>query len=187
MIHWPEKFPGWFPGAVAVHNAFGWITVFCYLFWLVYNIVTGRISHYLPKKGEYPAGMIRQTRFYLYGIFKHEPHPYVPTEDNKFNPLQKLAYVQFQALLLPMLIISGLLYMYPSSFQEIIEAIGGIGVVGVIHLILAALFTSFLGAHLYLATTGETVGENFRAIIFGYGPKVHSEIEAGEIPRNGRG
>jgi predicted CXXCH cytochrome family protein len=171
ILHWPEKFPGWFNWAVDIHNWFGWAAVIAFLLWLVYNLITGRITHYFPKKGEIPGGMIKQAKFYGYGIFKHEPHPYAPTEDNKFNPLQKIAYLQFQVLLLPILLLSGLVYMYPETFKGFINAIGGMTVVAVVHYILGALFTAFLVAHLYLATTGETIGENFKAIVFGYGVK----------------
>jgi predicted CXXCH cytochrome family protein len=171
MLHWPEHFPGWFPWAVTLHNWFGMGAVVAFLVWLVYNFVTGRISHYIPKKGEIPHGLIRQAQFYGYGIFKHEPHPYAPSEDNKFNPLQKIAYLQFQLLLLPILLLTGVLYMFPGSFEGIIAAIGGMAVLGTIHLMLGALFAAFLVAHLYLATTGETVSENFKAIITGYGIK----------------
>lgn len=176
MLHWPEKFPGWFDWSVTLHNWFGWGAVIGFLVWLVYNLGTGRISHYIPTKEDIPMGMIRQARFYGYGIFKHEPHPYAPSEDNKFNPLQKIAYFQFQALLFPILLISGILYMYPETFKGIIAAIGGMYVLAIIHLILGGLFAAFLVAHLYLATTGETIGENFKAIIFGYGIKAdHDE------------
>lgn len=171
ILHWPEKFPGWFQWAVDWHNWFGWGAVIAFLVWLVYNLVTGRITHYFPKKGEIPGGMIKQAKFYGYGIFKHEPHPYAPSEDNKFNPLQKIAYLKFQLFLLPLLLISGLLYMYPETFKGFINAIGGLTMLAVIHYLLGALFTAFLVAHMYLATTGETVGENFKAIILGYGIK----------------
>ncbi|MGD9819601.1 MAG: cytochrome b/b6 domain-containing protein, partial [Desulfomonilaceae bacterium] len=154
-----------------VHNWFGWAAVISFVAWIIYVIFSGRISHYFPKKGEIPGGMIKQAKFYGYGIFKHEPHPYAPSEDNKFNPLQKIAYLQFQLLFLPLLLVSGLLYMYPDCFSGIVAAIGGLKIVAIIHLILGALFAAFLIAHMYLATTGETVSENFKAMIFGYGTK----------------
>ena len=171
MIHWPERFPNWFQWGIGVHNWFGWAAVISFVAWIIYVIFSGRISHYFPKKGEIPGGMIKQAKFYGYGIFKHEPHPYAPSEDNKFNPLQKIAYLQFQLLFLPLLLVSGLLYMYPDCFSGIVAAIGGLKVVAIIHLILGALFAAFLIAHMYLATTGETVSENFKAMIFGYGTK----------------
>jgi thiosulfate reductase cytochrome b subunit len=160
---------------VSVHNWFGIATVIAFVVWLVYNLATGRIRHYIPRRGEIPGGMIKQARFYAYGIFKHEPHPYAPTEDNKFNPLQKIAYLQFQVFLLPLLLISGILYMYPDTFRGVINAIGGVWVLSIIHYLLGALFAAFLMAHLYLATTGETIGENFKAMIFGYGLKAEHD------------
>jgi len=175
MLHWPEKFASCFQWAVDWHNWFGWAAVIAWLFWFVYNLVTGRISHYIPKKGDIPKRVIVQAKFYGSGIFKHEPHPYAPSEDNKFNPLQKIAYLKFQLILLPLLLISGLLYMYPETFKGVINAIGGLAVLAIVHYILAALFVAFLIAHLYLATTGETVGENFKAIITGYGLKSDHE------------
>jgi len=171
MIHWPEKFGGWFDWSITIHNWFGVIAVIAWLVWLIYNLSTGRMSHYIPKKGDIPTGMVVQAQFYGYGIFKHEPHPYAPSEDNKFNPLQKIAYLKFQLLLMPLLLLSGLLYMYPMRFAGFISAIGGMTVLATIHYILGALFAAFLVAHMYLATTGETIGENFKAIIFGYGIK----------------
>jgi thiosulfate reductase cytochrome b subunit len=171
ILHWPEKFPGWFDWAVGWHNWFGIAAVVAFLIWLVYNLISRRITHYVPRKGEIPYGMIQQAKFYGYGIFRHEPHPYAPTEDNKFNPLQKIAYLQFQAILFPILLISGILYMWPETFKGVIDVIGGITVLAIVHYLLAALFASFLVAHLYLATTGETIGENFKAIITGYGLK----------------
>jgi thiosulfate reductase cytochrome b subunit len=171
IIHWPEYFTGWFDWAVSVHNWFGIATVVLFLIWLFYNIFSGRITHYVPNKGDIPKRVIVQAKFYGYGIFKHEPHPYPPREDDKFNPLQKLAYLSFQVLLMPILLISGILYMYPETFSGVIDSIGGMTTLGLIHYILGALFASFLVAHLYLATTGETIGENFKAIITGYGIK----------------
>lgn len=171
MIHWPEVFPGWFEWSVSVHNWFGWALVISWVAWLLYAIFSGRISHYFPKKGEIPGGLIKQAKFYGYGIFKHEPHPYAPTEDNKFNPLQKIAYLKFQLLILPLLLISGLVYMYPETFSGVVRVLGGLWVVATIHFVLGALFAAFLVAHLYLATTGETVSENFKAMLSGYGTK----------------
>ena len=173
MLHWPEKFPGWFDWAVKMHNWFGIATVLTFLVWLVYNLTTGRISHYVPRRHEIVSGVMRQARFYGYGIFRHEPHPHYPSEDNKFNPLQKIAYLQFQLFILPIVLASGLLYMYPDTLRGLIDKIGGMALLGTVHFLLGGLFAAFLVAHIYLATTGETIGENFRSIITGYGIKSH--------------
>ena len=175
MLHWPEIFPGWFDWAVTLHNWFGVLMIVSFFMWLIYNLGTRRMSHYFPRRGEIPGGMLVQARFYAFGIFKHEPHPFPPTEDNKFNPLQKFTYLQKQLVLVPILLISGILYMYPDFFKGFLDAIGGLKVLAVFHLLLAAIFASFLVAHIYLATTGDTVGENFKAMIYGYGIKSEHE------------
>jgi thiosulfate reductase cytochrome b subunit len=171
MLHWPEKFPGCFDWAVTLHNWFGILMILSFFMWLIYNLVTRRMSHYIPQSGEIPGGMLVQAQFYAFGIFKHEPHPFPPTEDNKFNPLQKITYLMKQLVLVPILLISGVLYMYPDFFKAFLDAIGGLKVLAIFHLLMGAVFASFLMAHLYLATTGETIGENFKAMIFGYGIK----------------
>jgi len=68
---------------------------------------------------------------------------------------------------------SGLLYMYPDTLRGLIDKIGGMALLGTVHFLLGGLFAAFLVAHIYLATTGETIGENFRSIITGYGIKSH--------------
>ena len=131
------------------------------------------------------SGIPRQVRYYAYGIFRHEPHPHYPTEDNKFNPLQKIAYLQFQLFILPIVLASGLLYMYPDALKGLIDQIGGMALLGTVHFFLGGLFAAFLVAHIYLGTTGETIGENFRAIITGYGIKSHHPVQAMKAKRSG--
>ena len=171
QIHWPESLNmfGSFRNAIHIHNWLGLIAVGDFFLWLVYNLFSRRIVHYFPNRRDIPTGLIVQAKFYAYGIFKHEPHPYSPSLDEKFNPLQKIAYFQFMFLMMPLLLISGILYLYPVYFAEFLSLIGGLKIIAVIHFILAIIFTAFLIAHFYLATTGHTVLDNFIAIITGYG------------------
>jgi thiosulfate reductase cytochrome b subunit len=171
VIHWPEKFPGWFSGAVSLHGIFGWIMIFLFILWLCYNLFTGRISHYLPRREEIPAAVKRQAKFYFVGIFRNDPQPFPPGKDAKFNPLQKLAYLKLQLIVLPLLLTSGVLYMYRESFKEAIQTVGGVAVLASIHLVLGAIVAVFLVIHIYLTTTGVTPGEHCRSMIFGYGAK----------------
>ena len=59
--------------------------------------------------------------------------------------------------MMPLLLISGILYMYPSYFSSFISFIGGLKVVAVFHYIMAIIFTAFFVAHICLATTGHTM------------------------------
>ena len=177
QIHWPEWvhiFGGW-QNAISVHNFFGLVVVGDFFLWLIYNLVSRRITHYLPNREDIPKGIIVQVRFYVYGIFKHEPHPHSPSVDEKFNSLQKIVYLLFMFLMMPLLLVSGVLYLYPlyfcfSDFAAYLYPpfVGGLRVIAIIHFIMAAIFTAFFIVHIYLATTGHTILDNFISVITGY-------------------
>jgi len=171
QIHWPASINifGNFQKAISVHNCFGLVVLGDFFLWFIYNLVSRRITHYLPNKRDIPWGLVAQAKFYGYGIFKHEPHPYSPSVEEKFNPLQKMAYLQFMFLMMPLLLVSGVLYLYPVYFANFITLIGGLKVLAIIHFLIAVIFAAFFVAHIYLATTGHTFLDNFIAIITGYG------------------
>jgi thiosulfate reductase cytochrome b subunit len=170
QIHWPERIGifGSFSNAISFHNGLGLLLVADFALWLAYNLISGRIAHYILKKEEIHPGMIVQTRFYLYDIFRNGPHPYPPSADNKFNPLQKASYCSIMFFLLPLLLISGVVYLHPAFFAPLVSLVGGLKVVALFHYGLAIFFAAFFVAHIYLATTGPTVLTNFTAMVTGY-------------------
>lgn len=92
---------------------------------------------------------------------KGEAHPFAATEQSKFNPLQQLAYLAIMYALVPLLIITGLLCLYPQ--------VAGLGpVMLVLHMALAIIGLLFICAHLYLCTLGDTPGQIFRSMVDGY-------------------
>jgi formate dehydrogenase gamma subunit len=173
QIHWPDTINIFesYSTAITVHEWSGIFVICDFLLWLFYNIISKRVSHYIPRKEDLYPGIPRQARFYAYGMFKGEPHPYSASEDNKFNPLQKMAYFNFMVFMMPLLLISGILYLYPSCFAYFIAFIGGLKVVAIIHFIMAIIFASFLIVHLYLATTGYTIFGDIISMITGYAEK----------------
>jgi thiosulfate reductase cytochrome b subunit len=170
QIHWPGIF-GKFSNAITVHNWAGILLVCDFFLWLLYNLISKRVSHYILRKEDIHPGMIVQARFYAYDIFKNKPHPYAPSEDNKFNPLQKATYFNFMFFMMPLLLISGILYMYPSHFSSFIAFLGGLKVVALFHYVMAIIFAAFFVAHIYLATTGHTVFSDFVTMVTGYADK----------------
>jgi thiosulfate reductase cytochrome b subunit len=153
---------------VNYHNVIGLIVAFDYLLWFGFYVFTGRIKTYFPSKEELLENAIRQIRYYSYGIFKGEPNPFHPTPENKFNPLQKTAYLNIMLLLLPIQILTGIILLYPEEFKEIIDFVGGIRVIDAIHVLLFFFFFSFIIAHFYLATLGHTPLAHFKAMITGW-------------------
>jgi len=72
---------------------------------------------------------------------------------------------------IPIMVISGLLYMfyrYPQRNEVLSLNIGGLEVIAILHTIGAFLLVSFFIAHLYLVTTGRSVTSNLKAMITGY-------------------
>ncbi len=160
-----------FETAVDIHNWFGFILIGNYLIWLIFYISTGKIKIYIPslnKPIEFIKGMLRQARYYGFGIFMGEPNPHHATPDNKFNPMQKMAYLFIMVLLIPLQLITGLLLWDVTLFSRWINLLGGIKIVDIIHVLLFIFFTSFLFFYFYLATLGPTPLAHIKAMITGY-------------------
>ncbi len=170
-IHWPTSLAiiGGLDTSVTVHNWLGWITIGDFLLWIAYNIVLKRLHHYIPTRKDLWPGTLVQALYYGMHCFLGAEHPYHPQPDNKFNPLQKISYLVVMAVIMPLLCITGLLYLYPIAFSGVIAALGGLSVIAIVHFILGGVCTAFLIAHVYLCTMGSSVTEDFKHMISGYG------------------
>jgi thiosulfate reductase cytochrome b subunit len=112
--------------------------------------------------------MIGQTRYYLYGIFKEEPHPHQPSLEVKFNALQQMTYLSIMYLLMPVLVITGLLLLFPEYAPDKVFGAGGIWPMAILHSIAGFFGSLFMIGHLYLATIGETPTSNIKAMLSGW-------------------
>lgn len=165
LIHWMS-----FYTAVDYHNIFGFVLLFNFFLWLGYYLGTGKIKVYLPLVSPVKLiqGMIRQARYYGYGIFLGEENPHHATPDNKFNPMQQMAYLSIMLAFIPLQILTGLMMWDTNSFSKLIALVGGIRIVDTVHVLLFLFFFSFLFVHLYLASLGEKITTHFKAMITGY-------------------
>jgi len=159
-----------FRTAVDIHNQVGFLLVFNFFIWMVFYIVTGKIRIYLPplQIRKFISGCVQQARYYGYGLFLGEQNPHHSTPDNKFNPMQQLAYLAIMMLLIPLQLGTGLLLWDVKAFQGWINVLGGIKIVDSVHVFLFLFFTSFLFVHVYLATLGHTVTAHIKAMFTGY-------------------
>jgi len=112
--------------------------------------------------------LFRQTQYYLYGIFKGEPHPTHATAELKFNPLQQITYLSIMYGLVPLIIGTGWLLLFPDEAPDKILGAGGIWPVAFGHTILGFFGALFMVGHIYLGTTGHTPGANFRGMWNGW-------------------
>lgn len=158
-----------FKTSVAIHNFFGFLLLAAYAVWLLYYLLSGNIRIYFPRNiMGFISGMLRQARYYAYGIFKGEPAPFHSTPEDKFNPMQLIAYFFVMFLLLPIQIATGVLLWDVVLFARPIGLAGGIRVVDIIHVLVSFFTVAFLVVHVYMTTLGRTPLEHIRAMLTGY-------------------
>ncbi len=165
-IHGSYTFFG-FANAVAYHNAAAITFIVLIVFAIFWHLSTGEWRHYLPTM----INLRAQAEYYIFGIFRNAPHPTKKTVLSKLNPLQKIVYAGLKVLVIPIMVITGLLYMiyrYPQRYEVLSLRIENLEFVAVLHTLGAFLLLAFVIAHLYLITTGHTVLSNLKAMITGY-------------------
>jgi thiosulfate reductase cytochrome b subunit len=165
-VHGSIRFFG-YQNAVRYHKVAAYSFLILIAFAIFWHLTTGEWRQYMPTA----KNMKSQLNFYLFGIFKNAPHPTKKTILSKLNPLQKLVYLGLKLLVIPVMAVSGLLYMYYRYPQE--NGIGTLTIhslapIAIIHTAGAFLLVAFIIAHLYLITTGTTVTSNLKAMITGY-------------------
>jgi len=133
-------------------------------FWL---FTTGEWRHYMPTG----SNLIKVARYYAFGIFKGEHHPYIKTYRRKHNPLQALTYLMVKTIIFPAVWISGIAYLLISFGLTDLVSVFGINSVeftATIHTIAAIAIVVFVIAHVYLLTTGHSFVEHLKPMITGY-------------------
>jgi thiosulfate reductase cytochrome b subunit len=178
-VHGSFTFFG-FENAVDLHNKAAWAFIILTVFTIFWHFTTGEWKQYLPTTENLRA----QAEYYIFGIFRNAPHPTRKTLLSKLNPLQRLVYLSLKILVFPVMIASGLAYMfyrYPSQGEIKQLGIESLERVAVAHTIGAYVLIAFVIVHLYLITTGHTITSNLKAMITGW---EELETEEGEIPES---
>jgi thiosulfate reductase cytochrome b subunit len=137
------------------------------VFAIFWHFTTGEWRQYLPTRTHLRA----QIEYYITGIFRNAPHPTRKTALTKLNPLQRLVYLALKILVIPIMVLSGLLYMYyryPQSGKIYSLNIDGLETIALLHTAGAFFLISFVIVHVYLITTGHTPTSNLKAMITGY-------------------
>jgi thiosulfate reductase cytochrome b subunit len=151
-----------------IHKYAGWAMVASCIFWLVYSLASRNLSRQYAFRARDFKGMFAQAKFYLISIFKGEENPFRPSPEEKFNPLQKLAYGSIMCIFAPILMITGLLGSDIQFLRKYILLWDVAGLVNAIHVLSAYVFVLYLVVHLYMATLGRTMFAHIKAMIVGY-------------------
>ncbi len=157
-----------FDSAVTLHNWVGITVIFDYFLWFLYYFGSGKIRIYYPDLATFIPRMIRQARYYGYGIFIGDENPHHMTAENKFNAMQQKAYIMLMFVMVPLQLITGLCLWDMTQYGDLIAKMGGLKVVDTIHVFLFYFFAIFMVVHAYLATLGHTVSAHFVAMFTGW-------------------
>lgn len=152
--------------ATALHRYAGILCVLSYLFWFFYGIFTGALKHYLLH-GKDIRKIPQQAAFYTFFVFKGRPNPFTASEEEKFNVLQKITYSAVMFILVPIIILTGIIFDNILFFLQFIHLIGGLRILDAVHVAAGYLFAFFLVIHMYMATLGKTVTSYLKSIIIG--------------------
>lgn len=153
---------------IRVHMYAAWALMVLWAFAIFWHFTTGEWRQYIPTLDR----AVAVTRFYAWGIFLGESHPYHPTPEHKQNALQRLAYLWVKILINPMIWISGLALLFMALDWTTLESLRPFGVslqtLAWAHTIAAYMMATFFVLHIYLATTGATPLAHIKAMITGW-------------------
>ncbi len=167
-MHYSKPAPSLgFRGDVLIHNAAGILLTLLYCLFLYGNLRLGNGRYYKIVAGDIEPGLIRQASYYLWGIFVGSPHPYPHSHERKFNPLQKLFYLVVMYVLFPILTVTGWALLFPDRLPAEMFGAPGIGLWALAHTYTGFFLSLFMVVHVYLGTTGPTLGTLFRFMWFG--------------------
>jgi thiosulfate reductase cytochrome b subunit len=154
--------------SITLHNIFGVIATISYLFFFIFNRLFQNGLQYRMKLKGLMNRLIIQGKYYMFGYFKGEPKPFPISEENKFNPLQRVSYTITMYILMPVVIITGFGLLYPEVIVNDIFGINGIHLTAVSHAVIGYFISLFLVIHIYVASVGKHPLKNYKSIITGY-------------------
>jgi thiosulfate reductase cytochrome b subunit len=147
-----------FAKAVKWHNFAAIILTINYIIFVTGNLFTKNGRYYKIGKENFLKELVSQLKYYSWGMFKGEKHPFPVTEERKFNPLQKLTYVLAMYVAVPLLIISGIGFL----------GMSGLLLTDILHITMGFFLSIFMLIHIYTCTLGAKPTSLFWGMISGY-------------------
>lgn len=149
---------------VTVHTVAALALVVLWVFAIFWHLTTGSWRHYVPTS----KGLFQVARFYAFGIFKGEHHPYRKAFWRKHNPLQALSYLALKLLLFPLVWLTGIAYLLYNFWEHVPDAGVMLELVANLHLLAAYAIIAFVIVHVYLLTAGHSFVAHVKPMITGY-------------------
>lgn len=150
--------------AVVVHTITALALLILWIFATFWLFTTGVWQQFIPRF----SGLLRVMRFYAYGVFKGEKHPYHRVLQRRHNPLQALSYFLLKTLLFPAIWSTGILYLTHGLWMQYDLNNLWFGLISAIHTLAAFAIAAFVMIHTYLLTVGHGFKHHVRPMITGY-------------------
>ncbi len=157
-----------FAKAVKWHNFAAVILIINYIIFVTGNLFTSNGRYYRISRKNFTADLLTQLKYYSWGMFKGEKHPFPVTEERKFNPLQKVTYVLAMYVAVPLLIISGIGLLFPEITITRFFGVSGLILTDILHITMGFFLSVFMIIHIYTCTLGAKPTSLFWGMISGY-------------------
>ncbi|MBK1649237.1 cytochrome b/b6 domain-containing protein [Rhabdochromatium marinum] len=153
-----------FRAAVTLHTSAALLLLLLWAFSVFWLFTTRTWRHFIPTW----QGMWGVFRYYSYGIFRGERHPYRKAYWRKHNPLQALAYLMLKIVLFPAIWITGIAYLFYFAWRDLPHAPAWLDGIAQVHTAAAFLILTFVFIHVYMLTTGHSFREHLMPMIDGF-------------------
>jgi len=150
--------------AVTIHTLTAIALLVLWAFATFWLFTTENWRQFIPRQ----TGLIQVMRFYAWGVFRGEDHPYRKAYQSRHNPLQRLAYLALKVVLFPAIWTTGLLYLSYDFWDHLPQAAGWLSVLAQVHILAAFAIASFVVIHVYLLTIGHGFWKHVRPMITGF-------------------
>jgi len=154
--------------AVGIHDITGILLTISYILFLIGNLVTSNGYQYLFRLKGYIKNVSKQFLYYAYGMFRGQKPPFPITKNNKFNPLQRFSYVVIMYISIPIIVITGIMLLYPEFLLIDVMGSHAIHFTDIVHVMFGFVVSIFMVIHVYFCTLGPTLLSNFKSMFNGY-------------------
>jgi thiosulfate reductase cytochrome b subunit len=156
-----------FEHALLIHEYAAWLLMTLWTFAVFWHFTTGAWKNYIPDLR--PKSLWTVARYYAWGMFIGEHHPYHKEPFRKHNPLQRLAYLWLKLMINPLIWASGLLLLFFSYGWIRLSPLGlQLDWVALTHTAAAYMMLLFFILHVYLGTTAHPPTAYIKAMITGW-------------------
>jgi thiosulfate reductase cytochrome b subunit len=164
--------------AASIHSFTGVALVFLYVSFVAGNVASGNWRRFVPASSALLGRCLAQARYYAWGTFKGEPSPSsTASGTSSFNALQAVVYCVILFLVMPAVVGSGLVFLYPEVAPDQAFGMSGLMPVAIIHYVTAALVIAFMIGHIYLGTMGRSPTSAFRTMVTGWEDKESPHVD----------